>query len=167
MANLLLQSERLFLHPIHNTDAEFVYRLVNSDGFKQYIGNRNINSIAEAKVYIDNRYIDDEKFVFVIKEKKTNVPIGTCGIYKRLGLDEHDLGYALLPQFYRKGYAYEASLRLLQYAKQDLNKQQLCAITALYNQASIQLLNKLQFQQKGIITLPNIEEELYLFTYQF
>lgn len=164
---LLIQTERLQLEPISVQHSVFIYELLNTPEFKIYIGDRNINSPKEAGIYIKNRYLNNDKHVFILRLRSTGQPIGTCGLYTRDGLDNHDLGYAVHPHHFRKGYAYEAASQVMEYAKKSVGLKHLCAITALNNTVSYSLLKKLSFQKKGIISLPEINEELFYFEKTF
>lgn len=42
------------------------------------------------------------------------------GLYKRESLPIPDIGFAMLPTHYKKGYAFEAAKFILVYAKDDL-----------------------------------------------
>lgn len=39
--------------------------------------------------------------------KLDNVKIGTCGLYDREGIDGVDIGFAFLPEYEKKGFAFE------------------------------------------------------------
>ena len=85
---------------------------MNSKGWLEYIGDRKVYSESDAIRYIKNRIAPQfERLGFgnyTIIRKADNVKIGTCGLYDREGIDGIDIGYALLPQFFGKGYAFEA-----------------------------------------------------------
>jgi [ribosomal protein S5]-alanine N-acetyltransferase len=50
-----LFTERLRLDPFTFADAAFFKELVNTPGWLQYIGDRNIHSITDAEQYIGNK----------------------------------------------------------------------------------------------------------------
>jgi len=68
--------------------------------------------------------------------------IGICGLIKRPTLENVDLGYAFLPQYWGKGYAFEAAKASLDVGK-GLGIEPIVAIVSPHNQASKALLNKL------------------------
>ena len=71
-----------------------------------------------------------------------------------------DFGFALLPDHFRRGYAYEASRSHLQYAQAN-GLVKLLAITLPSNLASIGLLTKLGFEREDdLIRLPDDGEDL-------
>jgi len=51
----IFETERLLLKPTQLEDASFIFELLNSPGWLENIGNRNIGSLEEAKEYILNK----------------------------------------------------------------------------------------------------------------
>ena len=47
-----LRTERLLIKPLALTDDDFIFELVNTEGWIRFIGNRNIPSQDEARAYI-------------------------------------------------------------------------------------------------------------------
>ena len=101
--------------------------------------------------------------LFLIELKESQIPTGLCGLIKRDSLDDVDLGFAFLPDYWGKGYAMESSLAIMSYAKSDHSLSRLVAITMKDNSASIALLNKLGFQFERTLRLQHEKEELDLY----
>ena len=101
-------------------DAAFMLRLVNEPLWLQYIGDRNVHSIEDAKNYLLNgsiRSFETNGFGFaIVILKETGEAIGMCGFVKRDFLDDVDIGFAFFPEFMRKGYAYESASAMMKYA---------------------------------------------------
>ena len=150
----ILKTERLILSEASTKDAAFYYEFMNTATWLKFIGDRGINSIENAKTYIQNKiikgYQKDGYGVYKIRLKSNNKPIGACGLVNRKELPNVDIGFALLPHFEGKAYAYEAAKAVLKYAKEKLHITTILAITLENNTASIKLLNKLglSFQKK-------------------
>lgn len=166
----VIETERLKLREFECSDSEFIFRLLNSPGWLKYIGKRNINSLDDAENYIENVLREGYRksgFGFYLMElKTTGEKTGMCGLVKRPVLDDTDIGFALLEEFENKGYAYEASLGVLGFAKNKLKLNKIAAITVSYNQASIKLLEKLGMGYEKLIKLPNDPEDLLLYSIQ-
>jgi RimJ/RimL family protein N-acetyltransferase len=96
----------------------------------------------------------------VIIRKGDGAKLGTCGLYQREDRDDPDIGFAFLPQFEGKGYAYEAAYRIMIAGKIDFGLKELSAYTLEENMASRTLLKRLGFSLKGTSKLPNNEEDL-------
>ena len=158
------QTKRLIIQPISIEDADFILELLNSPKWKKYIGDRNINSTEEAQQYISERMLPNlEKYGYsnnAVIRKEDNVKLGTCGLYKRDGLEVVDIGFAFLPQHEGKGYAYEAANKLTEAAHSDFNISELSGYTLEENTSSRKLLEKLGFSLIGKTFIPNDSEEL-------
>ncbi|REG88101.1 GNAT family N-acetyltransferase [Winogradskyella sediminis] len=86
--------------------------------------------------------------------------MGTCGLYHREDREDPDIGFAFLPNFIGKGYAFEAAQRLMVAAKESYGLSDLSAYTLNTNLGSKKLLEGLGFSVNGLSRLPNNEEEL-------
>ena len=165
------ETERLILRPTNETDAPFVLELFNSPKWLEYIGDRNVNSLEDAKSYIENKIMSQYDKLgygnYTVIRKKDNVTLGSCGLYDREGLEGVDLGFAFLPEYEGKGYAYEAATKVKQIAFEEFKLKELSAITLEINTSSRKLLERLEFSLKGTIRIPNDDEELLLYKLTF
>jgi RimJ/RimL family protein N-acetyltransferase len=161
------ETERLFVREFTTDDGAFVLQLMNSEGWLTYIGDRNIKSIADAEVYIVEKYLPSYALNghggYVVTLKETGKVVGSCGLYKRENLEHPDIGFAFLPEYSGKGYGFEASQGVIKHAREALGIRTLLGITLPENTPSIKLLEKLGLKRKGPFFF-NDEEELYLFS---
>lgn len=150
-ANILLESQRLTLRLISQDDAAFMLKLVNTAGWLQFVGDRNVHNELAAKSFIQTWALDRYKTFgygpYMIQLKPTNELIGICGLFKRDYLEYPDLGFAVLPEFNGQGMAQEASKAVIKYAFEGLNIPKLYAITAQHNINSSKLLIRLGFKE--------------------
>jgi [ribosomal protein S5]-alanine N-acetyltransferase len=162
----VFETERLNVRWLEVRDSEFILQLLNEPGWLQYIGDKGIRSIEDAENYIlsgPRRMYEQHGFgLFVVEIKETHDPIGLCGLIKREGLEDVDLGYAFLAAHQYRGYAYEAAKGTLVYARK-LGIDRLVAITTKDNTASSKLLEKLGMVLEGYVTLPIDTDELKLY----
>lgn len=160
-------TERLILRHATTNDADFILELVNTPAWYRFIGDRNVHSLEDAKAYIENgplkSYAENGFGSYCLEISETGERIGMCGLYKRESLEHYDLGFALLPPFEGKGYAAEASERVLRQAKEELNLPAILAITSKDNNRSMNLLKRLGFRLERDLTLPGDNEALYCF----
>ena len=49
------ETERLILKPTSENDSKFLFQLLNAANWIKYIGDKNINSINDAKVYVNTK----------------------------------------------------------------------------------------------------------------
>jgi RimJ/RimL family protein N-acetyltransferase len=99
-----------------------------------------------------------------VELKSDRKPIGMCGILKRATLESPDIGFAFLPEFTGKGFAYEIANATMTFAKDILKLPTIFAITVPGNKASIKLLEKIGLKFSKVIIFPNETEELMLFS---
>ncbi len=161
------ETERLKIRPTTEIDASFIYELINTPKWIKYVGDRNIHSIDKAKEYIQQKMLPQlEKLGYsnyTVIRKSDEEKVGTCGLYNREGLAGIDIGFAFLPQFEKKGYAFESVNKLLEVAINDFKIKKISAITIKTNIASQKLLTKIGLTFKEHIRIPNDEEELLLY----
>lgn len=166
-SNVPIQGKRVSLRGLQLSDALFIQRLLNTEGWLRYIGNRNISDESSAQNYLLQGPLQAyEKFgygLYCVEHIQTKVPIGMCGLLNRDTLENPDLGFAFLPEFMRKGYAEEACKLVLEKQHLPENISTVDAITLPENSASIALLKKLDFVFVKAFTMPNENEVLHLY----
>lgn len=164
---MILETERLQLRTLTLDDAGFVLRLLNEPSFIQNIADRGVRTIDQARDYILKGPIASyEKFGFglwLVETKSAAAPIGMCGLLKRDVLDDVDIGYALLSEFWSQGYALEAASGAMAYAGKTLGLNRVVAVVNPDNKASIRLLEKLGFRFERMVRLSADAPEIKLF----
>ena len=168
--NYILDTERLRLREFTINDSKFIIELVNSPGWLEFIGDRNIKTEEQAKTYLENGPIKSYKEngfgLSMVETKSDKTPIGMCGIIKRGNLENPDIGFAFLPEFTGKGFAFEIANATMMFAKDFLKLPVILAITVPENIKSIKLLEKLGLKFSKTIKLQNGGEEVMLFSNQ-
>src|SRR5579863_7602870 len=122
-------TERLSLNLLIVSDHDFIMRLVNSIGWVEFIGDRNVHTKGDAIAYIEKVTNTQNVFFWVVRIKDDNTPVGIISFLKRDYLESFDIGFAFLPQYCRKGYAYEASKEILSIVGQKIEYSTILAIT--------------------------------------
>ncbi|TXK74526.1 GNAT family N-acetyltransferase [Paenibacillus sp. N3.4] len=163
----VLETERLIIRHQTIEDAAFILELLNDPSWIQYIGDRGVRTIDDARDYILKGALDMYVrlgFGFYLTELKDGgTPIGICGLVKRDFLEDVDVGFAFLPRFWGKGYAFEAASAVIDYAQCVLGLKRIVAITSEDNHSSAKLLEKLGLQFEGMIPYAGTAEEFSLF----
>lgn len=161
----IAETGRLLIRRFNEADAPFVLRLLNTAGWLRFIGERGVETMADARRYIIEKfagsYATHGYGMYLVQVKETGVPIGMCGLVKRDSLEHADLGYAFLPEYGGKGYAFEAAVAVMRLATETLKLNPVLAIVTPDNKSSIALLQKLDFLFEKTIT--DNGEELLLF----
>jgi [ribosomal protein S5]-alanine N-acetyltransferase len=165
--NFVLKTERLTARPFTKNDTPFIIELLNTEGWIKYIGNRNIKTAEQARQYLIDgpikSYADNGFGLYLIALKDSNTPVGMCGLIKRNYLPHPDIGYAFLPSFMGKGYAFEIAQAMLQFAFTQLKFGKVLAITLPENNTSVRLLLKLGMQFEKKITDATSNETLDMY----
>ncbi|MBX2870783.1 MAG: GNAT family N-acetyltransferase [Saprospiraceae bacterium] len=148
-------------------DTAFILELLNSPGWLDYIGDRGVKTVEEARVYLaEGPMASFKKHGFglaMVALRENGEGIGMCGLIKRDSLPDVDIGYALLPAFMGKGYAFEIASATVNYARDQHGLRRLVAITDPKNVASIKLLEKLEMQLEQEVQLRPDDIMLYLY----
>jgi ribosomal-protein-alanine N-acetyltransferase len=163
----LLETKRCTISALQTEDAPFIFCLLNSPGWLQFIGDRGIYTLDDAIHYIQfgpmKSYQENGFGLYLVQEKATGEKMGLCGLLKRETLNEIDLGFAFLPEFNGKGYAMETATAILDFARTELKVFKVLAITDNNNSTSIRLLEKLGFSFEKMIPWP-ATKDLNLFS---
>jgi len=152
---------RLSLAPLQSGDHVFIRELVNSKGWLDFIGNRNVNTETDALAYIQKIIDNPLTCYWVVRLRHNSTPIGVVTRIQRDYLEHHDIGFAFLPGFNGKGYAREAGKIILYHLAQDPRHTQVLATTVPENIRSIQLLEKLGLRFLREIAVDNEKLLLY------
>ena len=140
------ETERLYLAEATKDNTAFVLELLNSEGWLNFIGDRNVRTEDAARDYLEHRIIKMYSGgigMYNVILKSTRDLLGMCGLIDRPTLEGIDIGYGFLPQFMGQGYAFEAASAVMAFAKNDLKLSEVVAITTQDNLRSQNLLEKL------------------------
>jgi RimJ/RimL family protein N-acetyltransferase len=162
----VLQTRRLELRELGFDDAAFILELLNEADFVRYIGDKGVRTLADAREYILKGPMDSygrNGFGPYATCLRDGTPIGICGLVKRDGLSDPDVGFAFLSRHRSKGYAAESARAVLAHARSVLNLRRIVAITTTDNFNSIAVLKKIGLQFERMVRLGEESTELKLF----
>jgi len=167
----ILNTKRLELIRVSEDDAPFIFKLVNTPTFIKYIGDRGVETLDDAKKYIlDGPVRSYREFgfgLFLMKLKNDDIPIGMCGLLKRKSLPDVDIGFAIMPEYEKRGYTYEASSAVMEYAENEVGLERIIAITTEENKVSIHLLEKLGLTFEEKLNVDEFKKEMLLYSRNF
>jgi RimJ/RimL family protein N-acetyltransferase len=138
-----LSTARLNLELLQPDDHAFMRALVNTPGWIEFIGDRNVHSEADALAYIDRIMNTENLYYWVARTREGNTPIGVISFLKRSYLEHFDIGFAFLPEFQGAGYALEGAKGVLDMVSGRLEYHPVLATILPHNVNSIRLLEKL------------------------
>lgn len=142
----IARTDRLRLRLVHEDDAPFYLALVNDPAFIEHIGQRNVHSLDAARRGLRDGPVAMQArhghSLYLVELRADGTPVGLSGLVKRDALEHVDIGYAFLPAYRGRGYAFEAAQAVVGHAA-TLGIERLAAITHPGNAASIALLLRL------------------------
>lgn len=144
---LIAETERLRIRRMTTDDAGFILNLVNQPSFLEHIGNKGVKDLEDAKRFILagpwTQHADRGFGQFVVELRDGSEPVGVCGVLFRESLDVCDIGCAFLPAYWRRGYAFESAMAVMEYGRTTLAIDTIVGLTSEENIASIKALEKL------------------------
>jgi ribosomal-protein-alanine N-acetyltransferase len=147
---MTIQTPRLRIRELGPADAPFIVSLLNDPAFVRFIGDRGVRTPADAVSYIEQGPVASHaRFGFglgAVETRENAEPIGICGLLQRAHLEAPDLGFAFLPAFRGRGFAFESATAVLDDASSRLGIRRVLAIVQSDNETSIRLLERLGFQ---------------------
>lgn len=145
----ILYTERTLVREIMLSDLDELYALYEEKGITDYTEPLYEREKEEAyiKEYIRCMYYYYGYGMWIIRDRITGALIG------RAGIDHHDedgvvlmeLGYIISTKYQKKGYAAEVCRAVIEYARQELEAEQLHCFIHCRNQASVHVAEKLGF----------------------
>ncbi len=160
-----LLSNRLQLQPLKPEDASFVLELLNTPGFLQFIGDRNVRTLEDAQAYVAKIMADASIAYWMVRRKEDDALIGTVTFIQRDYLKYRDIGYVFLPQFGGQGYALEAVVAVLKHYLNTYRDPQILATVLASNVRSIRLLQRLGLQYESDLKLDESDDrDLHLYS---
>ena len=163
----VLSTDRLLIRFTNLHDADFIFKLMNSPKYLQFIGDKQVHTVGKAAAYIRLKMEPHVKEYgygnYTVIRKSDQKKMGSCGLYRRVGIAGVDLGFAFLPEFESQGFAFEACTRVMKAAFERYGIEELRAYTSQENIASQNLLSRLGFVRDGEMQFPEEQEILLAF----
>lgn len=134
MKTPVLETERLILRPLMVEDAQDVFEWASDDRVTKYMiypTHKSIETTLEWLKSIDHKSETDYDFGFV--EKSSGKLIGSGGLYWEAENAQWRIGYNLRFDRWRKGYATEAALTMVNFAREELNADRIGSMHAVDN----------------------------------
>ena len=154
MGDLVLETERLVLRKITPEDAAMQYRMLNTPAVMARLGGPKELHEIEAKHAKAIASFAREGFGFMMMiEKSTGELVGHAGM-KRVdasfapNVGDHEIGYILREDRWRRGYAEEAMRAVIEWAFVSIDAPHVVALTSPANIGSWKLMEKLGMERR-------------------
>ena len=162
-----LETPRLVLRRLVTADADFLVGLLNQPSFLANIGDRGVRNVEDAYRYLrEGPWAMYEKHGFGlchVAQKADGAAIGMCGLLKRDILPDAEVGYALLPEFWGQGYAFEAAEATLRHGARKFGLRRVVGVVSEGNAGSIRVLEKLGMVFERMFAMRADEPEVRLY----
>ncbi|HEY0057268.1 MAG TPA: GNAT family N-acetyltransferase [Pedobacter sp.] len=148
---IFTETERLILREILPEDEKGIFQLDSDPDVQQFLGNKPIKSIEEARQiikFIRQQYIDNGIGRWAVIEKSSDNFIGWAGLKLiKEPVNNHcnyyDLGYRFIKPYWGQGFATEAATAALNYGFYDMKLNEVFAMTEEGNVNSKHVLQKI------------------------
>lgn len=145
-----IETPRLALRQFVEADAPMVLELLNEPSFYEFIGDRGVRTLDDARRYLREgpiaSYAEHGHGLLWMGLKRNNaesVAIGMCGLVQRPSLPSPDIGFAVSPTYWGSGYTTEGATAVLTRGRQEIGLTDVYGITLPHNARSIRVLEKL------------------------
>ena len=160
-----LESERLLFRKFLLSDAKDLLLIRSNDAVMKYLDIARFESIADAEKMVQTvseSYDNETGINWGIVEKHSNNFIGYFGFWRMI--PEHcraEIGYALKPEYWGRGYMYETINRMVRFGFKNMNLHSIEANVNPDNDKSKKVLEKIGFKKEAYF------RENYLFNNRF
>jgi len=150
----VLKTDNILLRKIIRSDQFAVFQGLSDEQVIKYYG-VEYHSYADTKLQLDwfNQQLRDKTGIWWgITTNEIGTLLGTCGLYNlQEAHQKAELGYWLMPAYWRQGMMRKALTAILKYGFQELNLHRIEAYVETENTASFNLLQCLGFRHEGTL----------------
>ena len=148
-----LETKRLILRQVQYYNIEPMHKMRSDSQSMQYMDTEVPQSLNDTQKKFEQElesFSKGDSVYWALILKKTNEFIGGAGFWRLI--KEHfraEIGYQLLPDYWRKGYSFEALKSIIQFGFEKMGLHSIEGNINPKNVPSIKLLEKLGFKQEA------------------
>ena len=165
MSDIIIETERLLIRPFTMEDIEPSYAMNLDEEVSRYTADGGVVSKKEIeRRIVENVFGDYKKYGFgrlAVELKRENKFIGFTGLKYLEDMDEVDLGYRFMKEYWGKGIATESGKACVNLGFNKLGLKRIIAMVLPENTGSIHVLEKLNFKFKKEIIEDNQLAQVY------
>ena len=143
----IIETSRLILREFRKDDFESVYEFNSNADVHKYTGDEITNTLEKAREIIEQVWLKDyDTFGYgrwAVVYKPDNKIIGFAGLKYLPEINETDIGYRFLPEYWGIGIASEVSKEIIKYGFEQLNLERIIGIAMPENIGSWKVLEKI------------------------
>ena len=149
-----LETTRLILRPYAPSDAEALARVCNNMNVVRWTSSHpfpyEVSHATEYLARIEREFAEGKSVSFAAVLRESGELIGGVGLKCERAQERAEVGYMLSEEHWGKGYATEATARVLRFAFEELKLSRVNASVHATNTGSIRVLEKLGLIQEGV-----------------
>lgn len=150
-----LKSERLLLRAVRDSDINSIFQMYSDPRISEHDTFYPISTLDEARQILVNsrdEYRTGKRIPWGIALQADDRLIGSCSLLNFTEMPKScEIGCALLPDVWHKGYAVEALKQVIHFAFDVLSVEEVVAFAAPENAASHRMLEKLCFVRQRTV----------------
>ncbi|WP_214227801.1 GNAT family N-acetyltransferase [Pedobacter sp. B4-66] len=149
MAVIILETERLVVRQIEYTDLNRLNFICSDTELMKYVGDGKPLSKDQVKKWVEVTIINYAEKGFgnyAVVDKETNEVIGYCGLVFSIAINEIELIYALIKDYWNKGIGTEVAKAVLDYGLHTIKLKVIYASIDPENIPSQKILERIGFQ---------------------
>ena len=151
----ILKTARLQLIEVTDEHAPAIFCILSNEDVTRFYGMDPLQKQDDALNIIGSfkhTFASRQGIRWGIVTRDSGTFIGTIGLnHLSLYSKKAEIGFELDPAHWRRGYAAEAIEAVLEYAFETLELYRMGAVTFVENEASVQLLTQIGFEEEGML----------------
>jgi len=154
MGDIVLETERLILRTVTESDAALQHRVLNTPTVMEHLGGvKELHEIEAKHAKVMQLHAREGYSFLMLIEKATGDLVGHAGIKhvdnpNAPNQGDHEIGWLIREDRWRRGYAHEAMVAVLEWAFGRVDAPHVVAITNPPNIGSWKLMEKLGMERR-------------------
>ena len=150
-----LETQNLILRQVNQSDSRDIFQHFSDKEVLKYHDLEALTNLEQAQELIksfDEKFKNNQMIRWGIAKKENNIIIGTCGYHNWLQKSfQAEIGYELSQVYWQKGIMTEALTTIIKFGFEKMELNRISATVMLDNIASMKLLDKLGFEEEGVL----------------
>lgn len=149
--NLVLTGERVVLRSLNDNDISLLRRWRNQEEIRCNFLDPSVISEDQQQQWWKKYRDKDDDYMFLIFEKKSEIPVGTAAVYNIIIGQSAEYGRMMIgdKEALSRGYGVDATRILMQFAFRQWNLQTIRLQVLEHNSRAIRLYEKVGFSKTG------------------
>lgn len=164
---IITETKRCIIREMTEEDLDAMYQVYAGDSITRYMEGLYEDREQEleyTRSYIKHAYTFWGYGTWVIVRKSDNKLIGRVGFNLRDGYEEVELGFVIMEEEQKKGYAFECCKAVMEVGKEEYQFEAIQALVKEDNLPSVKLCKKLGFRLENMVLQDGEEYLRFLYT---